>query len=276
MGYLTIAETFLLTVQVAVVIPITFLSARLMKKGKNGMFPAFYTFAMMSMLLSDLYCLIFCIVRPEERMPFAVDEIAECAMLLLLSAGLEALSGKRKKWMPGAFLFTLLYMSATIALWIAWSGEWVQDILFGIPYAYLAYMLVRGLEYVRAWDTDAEKILAMITSVVILILQTIMILIEEGMAWDVLNEGSYAIMYAFTAWLFWKNYRSLRDKSYGEKTLYLALTLFFWTVLVTYMSDEIYYDVSLGINTLSIPVIYVAVKRLRGDDEGAAEGMESQ
>lgn len=274
MGYLTIAEAIFLSLHAAVVIPIAILSASLMKKGKNGMFPAFYTFAMISMLLSDLYCLIFCILRPEERMPFAVDEIAECAMLLLLSAGIEALSGKRKKWMPGALLFTILYMTATVALWIAWSGEWVQSVLFGIPYVYLAYLLIRGLEYVRAWDTDVEKILAMITAVVILLMQAALLLIEEGMAWDVLNEGSYAIMYVFTAWLFWKNYRSLRDKSYGEKTLYLALTLFLWSILLTYMSDEFYYEISLGLNILSIPIVWIAVKRLHGEAEGVAEGME--
>ena len=264
----------MLSIHAAVVLPIIISSASLMKNGRNGMFPAFYTFAMISMLLSDLYCLIFCILRPEERMPFAVDEIAECAMLLLLSAGIEALSGKRKKWMPGAFLFTILYMTATVALWIAWSGEWVQSVLFGIPYVYLAYLLIRGLEYVRAWDTDVEKILAMITAVVILLMQAALLLIEKGMAWDVLNEGSYAIMYVFTAWLFWKNYRSLRDKSYGERMLYLAMTLFLWSILLTYMSDEFYYEISLALNVLSIPIVWIAVKRLRGEEEGVAEGME--
>ena len=207
-------------------------------------------------------------------MPFAVDEIAECAMLLLLSAGLEAISGKRKKWMPGAFLYTVFYMGATIVLWIAWSGEWVQDVVFGLPYVYLAYLLIRGLEYVRVWDTDAEKILAAVTIVAVLLMQAVMVWVAEGTVWNVLNVGSYAIMYAFTAWLFWKNYRSLRDQSYGERTLYLSLTLFFWTILMTYMSDEFYYDVSLGINTLTIPVILIAVKRLRGEEEGVAEGME--
>ena len=264
----------MLLIQVVILIPVTFFSAKFMKKGEHGIFAAFFTFAMMSFLLSVLYCLIFCLLRPEERMPFAVDEIAECAMLLLLSAGLEAISGKRKKWMPGAFLYTVFYMGATIVLWIAWSGEWVQDVVFGLPYVYLAYLLIRGLEYVRAWDTDAEKILAAVTIVAVLLMQAVMVWVAEGTVWNVLNVGSYAIMYAFTAWLFWKNYRSLRDQSYGERTLYLSLTLFFWTILMTYMSDEFYYDVSLGINTLTIPVILIAVKRLRGEEEGVAEGME--
>ncbi|MBR4732359.1 MAG: hypothetical protein IK081_06280 [Lachnospiraceae bacterium] len=275
MGYLTIMEAFLLSLQAAIVVPIVISTAGLMKKGRNGIFPAFFTFAMMSLFLSDLYCLIFCIVRPEERMPFTVDEIAECAMLLLVSAGLEALSGKRKKWMPRAFLFTILYMSASIALWIAWSGEWVQDILFGLPYVYLAYLLVRGLEYVRAWDTDGERMLAVVMSVGILLMQTVMLITENETAWNVMNVGSYVIAHGITAWLLWKNYRSLRDKSYGEKTLYLSITVFLWTLLVTYMSDEIYYNIALAINTLTIPIEWIAVKRLRGETDGAAEGMEN-
>lgn len=265
----------MLSLQAAIVVPIVISTAGLMKKGRNGIFPAFFTFAMMSLFLSDLYCLIFCIVRPEERMPFTVDEIAECAMLLLVSAGLEALSGKRKKWMPRAFLFTILYMSASIALWIAWSGEWVQDILFGLPYVYLAYLLVRGLEYVRAWDTDGERMLAVVMSVGILLMQTVMLITENETAWNVMNVGSYVIAHGITAWLLWKNYRSLRDKSYGEKTLYLSITVFLWTLLVTYMSDEIYYNIALAINTLTIPIEWIAVKRLRGETDGAAEGMEN-
>ncbi len=265
----------MLSLQAAIVIPIVISTAGLMKKGRNGIFPAFFTFAMMSMFLSALYCLIFCIVRPEERMPFAVDEIAECAMLLLVSAGLEALSSKRKKWMPRAFLFTILYMSASIALWIAWSGEWVQDILFGLPYVYLAYLLIRGLEYVRAWDTDGERIFAAVMSTVILLMQTVMLLITSETAQNFLNLGSYAIAHGITAWLLWKNYRSLRDKSYGEKTLYLSITVFLWTILVTYVSDGIYYNVALAINTMTIPIIWIAVKRLRGEADGAEEGMEN-
>lgn len=266
----------MLLLQAVILIPVVFYAARLMKNGENGIFASFFTFAMISFLLSVFYCLIFCILRPEERMPFAVDEIAECAMLLLLSAGLEAISGKRKKWMLGAFLFTIFYMGVTIVLWIAWSGEWVQDVVFGLPYVYLAYLLIRGLEYVRAWDTDAEKIFAASVSMGILLVQAVMLILAEGTAWNVLNLGSYAIMYAFTAWMCWKNYRSLRDQSYGERTLYLSLTLFFWTILMTYMSDEFYYDISLGINTLTIPVMLIAVKRLRAEANDATEGVVKQ
>ncbi|MCR5461133.1 MAG: hypothetical protein K6F51_14795 [Acetatifactor sp.] len=276
MEFLNYVEPALLGLQAAVAIPIIISTASLMRKGKNGIFPAFFTFAMMGLTMSDLYGMIFAILRPDERMPFAADEIAECAMFLLLSAGLEALAGKRKKWMPGAFLFAILYMSANIALWIAWSGEWIQDTLFGLPYVYFAYLLFRGLEYVRAWDVSGERTLAMVTGIVVLLMQALMLFITQETTKETVNLGSLAIGYGFTAWLFWKNYRSLRDQSYGEKTLYLSLTLFLWTILTSYMSDGLYYDISLGINTLSLPIVWIAVKRLPGDADGAAEGMDDQ
>ena len=108
---------------------------------KNATFlPFMFVLAMSSYFLSNLYWIAYDLLKPDTRMPIASNEIGECAMILLLSAGLDALlDGKQKK--VGEVLFAFLFIGANIVLWIAWSGEWFQDILFGIPYVYFMWIL---------------------------------------------------------------------------------------------------------------------------------------
>ena len=46
----------------------------------------FFAFAIVALLLSDIYWLAYDILRPDSRMPFAANEIAEWAMFISLGA----------------------------------------------------------------------------------------------------------------------------------------------------------------------------------------------
>ena len=113
----------------------------------------FFAFAMACALLSNLYWLAYDILRPETRMPFAANEIGEWALFLLMGASLGAdpVPGALHIEAVCAALFSAasaalwaLFMVCNTALWIAWSGEWVQDILTGAAYGYfICRLLVR-------------------------------------------------------------------------------------------------------------------------------------
>ena len=66
-------------------------------------------------------------------------------MILFLSTGLEKVLRDEKR-IAGEIIFSFFFIGANIALWIFWSGEWVQDILFGIPYVYFLWLLIRGIK----------------------------------------------------------------------------------------------------------------------------------
>ncbi|MBR3507187.1 MAG: hypothetical protein IKO03_00155 [Lachnospiraceae bacterium] len=266
MGTIAIVESSLLILQVLIEMMIMMRSVRLMKSGENGVFPAFFTFATLSLLLSTFYTVIFSFLRPDARMPFAVDEIAESAMLLLLSAGLEALAGKDKKRDLRAALFAVIFMGANIALWIVWSGEWVQDILFGIPYMYLQYMLIKTMKRTGV-VSGRERALAAIACGALIAMHVAQIYVTEGIIFTLTNVGLYLIEFGMAAWLFWKTIRALRKKEQSpqeqEGTLALALTVFLWTILVTFMNDGWVYEIALAVHTISLPIPYLAVKRVR-------------
>ena len=93
-------------------------AVRLIIEGKNVFLPFFFMLAMTSYLLSNLYWIAYDFLKPDTRMPIACNEIGECAMILLLSAGLESLL-KDKKKVPGEIAFAFLFIGANIASWIA-------------------------------------------------------------------------------------------------------------------------------------------------------------
>ena len=267
MGYLAVLENIMMALQVVVLILVIVFSAGLMKKAVNGAFPAFFTFAMLSYMLSDLYNIIYTFLRPEDRLPFAADEIAECAALLLLIAGIEAISKEQMKTVSfGSLIFSLLFTGANIALWIVWSGEWMQDIVFGLPYFYLIYLLVAMMKRSDAMS-ETEMIATLMPRVALLLLHVFQIFVTKPLLGSALDATCFALEIGVTEWFFWKTWQNLqnKEKESGEKALYLSVTALLWTVLVTYMNDGVLYVAAVGVNTMTLPLMLAAAKRLPGD-----------
>ena len=214
MNITEVVEISILFLQIVVLIYVIYESAKMMKIENNGPFPAFFTFAMIGLLLSNMYGVIFNILRPGKRMPFAVDEIAECASILLISAGLEVIIKKYKKINIGALVFSFLFIACNIALWIVWSGEWVQDIIFGLPYIYFMYLLIIGLK-----NSDAvsrlEMYLAAVLSFIILIFYTINVFMT-GTTKIVIDLVCVFFEFIITGWLFAKCFLAMKHSGDEE------------------------------------------------------------
>lgn len=234
-------------------------SSRLMTFEESGPFPAFFTFAMLSLLLSCVYNAIYNTLSPDVRLPFAVDEIAECAALLLLSAGFEILLGKSKKIHVLPLLFSVMFMGANIALWIAWSGEWGQDIVFGLPYIYFMYLLLRGLHDTKALRLTEMLFIAFFASGILYAMTAELSAPEEYAL--TIDLSCLIVSVIIEALLFVKYFAAMREPEGGKKALFLSLAIVFWTILVTYMNEDILYNVALLINTISLPFTLLAVKK---------------
>ena len=255
----TLLEIVTLSLQNFILIPIIWSSARMMKTGRHGVFPAFFTFAMVSLLLCNLYNSVNGMLNPGVRLPFAVDEIADCSMLFLLCAGLEALNRNKEKPLIRDLLFSLIFMGMNIMLWIVWSGEWIQDIVFGIPYIYFMYLLLRGVRKTRAMNRK-EALLAGTACCGVVLLQTVKLLTDSAAAkW--LEGSCHGLEYGVSVWFLWKSMKALKEAGTEEKSLFLSLLGFLWTTLVSFMSADILYSISLIMNTAMLPVMLAAVKR---------------
>lgn len=237
-------------VQVVVLVVVVAKSNRLMKNGGNVLFPFFFVLAMLSYLLSDVYWIAYDFLKPDTRMPMACNEIGECAMILLLCAGLET-ELRDKKIIPREISFAVFFMGANIALWIAWTGEWFQDILFGIPYVYFFWLLIRGLRS-RCSMTSKELWLAAVTGMVVLAMQ-IPLLMVKGVLVEPTKAACFVVMLALMVWLGFKSFR--------RKDFFVSATFFLWTELSMFLSPDIYYYIAYFANTVALMFIYVSMKR---------------
>ena len=255
MSGLTLFGIITTILQSIVLVVIIAKTVRLMNNGKNEFLPFFFVLAMSSFLLSNLYWIAYDVLKPGTRMPIAANEIGECAMILLLSAGLDVVL-KDKKKIFGEIVFAILFIGVNIALWIAWSGEWLQDVLFGIPYIYFLWLLIRGMRS-RGVLTRKELWLAAVMGVSVLILQ-IPLLYVKGFWFEFIKVCCSVVMFALMAWLGVKSFRS-RD-------YFMTLAFFLWTELSMFLTYGVYYYLAFSSNVLVLPLMYVSMKKELAND----------
>ena len=221
-----------------------------MSISKNCIFAFFIVLTMASCLLSNLYWIAYDLINPNTRMPIAANEIAECAAILLLSAALNSVLQNRKKKL-GEILFAFFYTAANIVLWIVWSGEWFQDIFFGVPYIYFLWVLIHGLRSRKSLPSR-EMYLMAVTSVVTLALLALLP-ISEGNVYAFAKYGSYMVKFALMIWL---GIRCVQSKD-----IFVASAFFLWTNLAMFSSAEFYYQIAFLANTVALPFIFISMKK---------------
>ena len=109
-----------------------------------------FLFAMVSLLLVHAYWLSYTLMHPEIRMPFAANEIGEISVFLLLSAMMDSVFREIKVSAKREIIFTIFFSAASVALWIVWTGEWIQDIIDGAAFGYFLCVCVRALKQSNA------------------------------------------------------------------------------------------------------------------------------
>lgn len=254
MGYMTRfvtrVDVITMIIQSCILVVVIAKTIKLAVSTKKSIFPFFFALAISSYLLSNFYWIAFECLKPETRIPMACNEISECAMILLLCAGLESIL-KDKSIIAKEIAFAVFYIGANIALWIAWSGEWFQDILFGIPYVYFLWLLIRGLKS-RGCMSQKELWLATTASIIIFAMQ-IPQFFAKGNVFDLIEGWNFVMMFALTTWLGIISFR--------RKDFFLASTFFFWTELFMFLSGVPYYYMAFFTNTVALLIMYSLVKK---------------
>lgn len=219
----------------------------------------FFTIALLCLMFSELYWLIYDIMRPEERMPFAANEISEAATFLLLGVVLTCRHTVRmhhaKTEMTGAILFTC----ANVCFWIGWSGEIVQDILTGVVLAFFLCSLVRFLKCGEVLS-KAKWCFLGISCAIIVAGETGTFLINEPLK-EYVDWGCYAWLFivavVLTVW-------AVRSMLKGENALCnigYSFLCFAWSVAAMYMSDGVHYTMAMMFSAVCFVMMLLALKK---------------
>ena len=238
-------------IQDIVLVFIIYFTATKLLRSKTGYLPAFFIFAMLSFLLSGLYWATFTILKPDARMPFAADEIADCAGILLLSTGLVADKKIDRRARAGEVIFTIVFCITNAVLWIIWSGEWLQDIIFGIPYSYFLWLIIRGISDTKVLSVKEVFSLRIVGAVIVSIF--FFTAFTENRYIAVTDSICYVLMFGLLIWLLIKSIRCMN--------LYVSALYFFSTIFVAFGSAAGFYDLALMFNISALIIMYLTLKK---------------
>ncbi len=245
--------------QIAMFAVLLFFCVRLIRESNRSLTAVFLTFAFTLWLLTDLYWIIYDFMRPGSRMPFAVNEIGEAAVFLLIAATLSVTVpywfSEAWKQADGAFIFA----AGNIVLWIAWSGEWLQDLLVGAAFAYLLYVLACSLKRQQALS-KAEWIGLGFACGLIIAGQGLTFVVTQP-AKGAIDTGCYLLMAAGVVLGVIKLWLARKQQESPKTLLCLSAALLVWNMTAKYMSDGSWYIVFLTVETLCMPLLFLSARK---------------
>ncbi len=220
---------------------------------------ALFLFAMVSLLLTYTYWLAYFLLRPDIRMPVAANMFGECAVFLLLSATLDSVfRDSRVPFMP-QLICTLLYAAASVALWIVWSGEWIQDTLGGIVYGYFLCVCVHALVQTDALSRK-EWIRLGISCAVIIAACVAELTLPDAFTLAV-QIAFYAVMFALSLFFLGRTVQAVRNHSDPDRLLALSVSSHAWCMGSIYMSGGYCYYAAMFLSLLTLPLMMLALRR---------------
>lgn len=219
----------------------------------------FFTLAAACILLCDLYWLAYDILLPDVRMPFAANEIGECALFLLLGAVLNSGKPLRFREAKREMLCAAWFSAANTALWIAWSGEWVQDILTGLAFAYFLCALVSQIKAEELHSVSRLRVLGILC--VFPILGQTAAFFVPGSIQRALYLLCYIFLFAVLLYLLVKAIRAVRKDVDPTRGVYDTFTAFAWVVVTMYMSEGVFHAAAYGLSAICFPLMFLALKK---------------
>ncbi len=227
---------------VVIYIYVLFRLYRLSNRAGRSVPLVFFAFGTAAILLSSLYWLAFDLLYPLQRLPFAANEIAEWAMFISLGSVLSAMltSTSRSAWPE--IVFAVIFMTANVALWIVWSGEWLQDIITGIVFGYLIINLLRMLKETGVFTRALWALFGLVCTVIIA-LNIASLLVQETLR-NLCDLAAYILLGAVGLYFIIRAFLSIYRKADTKVTVAFSTAVVVWGLISLYMSAGMFYNIA--------------------------------
>ena len=250
-------------IQITLFIVLLVLSVRMIRESDRSLTAVFLTFTLSIWLLTDLYWVIYDFMRPDRRMPFAVNEIGEAAIFLLMPALLSSVINYQLLSARKQAMGTVLFAVCNVALWIAWSGEWVQDILIGAAFAYFLCSIVCALKVQR--QLSKKEWVGWGIGCGLLILAQVITFFGESKTKVAVEMGCYVFLIAGTVYWAYKLIAAYKNQTSSKAMLCLVFALLSWSMMAKYMSGGMWYTVFMVAETIALLFMYLSVRKVVAD-----------
>ena len=212
------------------------------------------------MVLADIYWLVYDILRSDARMPFAANEFAEAAMMLTLAAALNSAVPHGARAAVRQVICGALFAVCNVALWIAWSGEWVQDVITGLAFVWFVSSAVCSLKVVHALS-KMEWILLGVFCALLIIGQGLTFCFNDPVKSSI-DTGCYVLLSLGILYWLVKMFFSCKRKRPAGNLTSLAVASFVWIVVALFMSSGLIYHIYFNIETLAGIFVFLAVEKV--------------
>lgn len=245
--------------QIAVSVVLLVFSIRLIRESGKSITAVFFAFTIALWLLTDLYWVIYDLMRPDSLMPFAANEIGEAAAFLMIAAVLSSVisHGAYKACLQGAG--AILFSVCNAALWIAWSGEWIQDMMIGASFTFLLYTLARCLK-ARYALSRGEWIGLGVGCALLVLGEGLTFVVSDGLKMAI-DTGCSLLMTAGVIFWMWKNGKAWKNKAAPDILLCLSFALLCWAVTSKYLSAGVWYLAFMTVETVTMPFVFLSVRK---------------
>ena len=246
-------------IQIALFIVLLVLCVRLIRESGRNLATVFLTFVYSLWLFTDLYWVIYDFMRPDRRMPFAVNEIGEAAAFLLMPALLSSAVNYRLASARKQVIGTMLFAACNVALWIAWSGEWVQDIIIGAAFAYFLCSIACALKAQR--QLSKNEWIGLEIGCALLITAQVITFFVEAKTKVAVEMGCYVFLTAGAVYWAYKLMAARKNQTSSKAMLCLVFALLSWSMMAKYMSDGMWYTVFMVMETITLLLMYLSVRK---------------
>ena len=247
------------SIQILVLALLLTLSVKLISESERNLTAVFMSFYFALWLLTDLYWLLYDLMRPDMRMPFAANEIGEAAMFLTGAATINSAVKHRTRLPMGYLAGIHLFAISNVVLWILWSGEIVQDIIVGTVFIWFFYSIVRALRWSQALSSREWIVLGLLCTAII-VCQGLTFIVPEN-AKNIPDLCAYALLIAGIVFFVYKFISAYRGNlPYAQ--MFLSVALVTWTLMAKYMSGGNWYNLFLTLETLGMPLWYMSIRKV--------------
>lgn len=239
-------------------------SVGLIRRSGRSLTAVFLTFVYTLLLLTDLYWVIYDFMRPGIRMPFAVNEVGEAAGFLLMSALLSSAVNYRLASARKQAIGTVLFAVCNVALWIAWSGEWAQDLIVGAAFSYFLISTTCALKVQR--QLSKSEWIGLGIGCTLLILAQSLTFFTKPQTKNALETGCYIFLVAGIVYWTYKMFAARKKQASSKAVLCLVFALISWLITAVYMSDGMWYSVFLAVETFAQLLMYLSVRKVVAEE----------
>jgi len=257
-------------IQMAVLCVLISLVAKKLKSKGSSVVLGFCMYALVCILLNDLYWLSLTVLKPDIRIPYGAGDVADSGVFLLFAAMIgvvyaeESPIPKRNRYGIETVLVTG-FSIAVIILWIGWTDEWFKNIVGGIPFGFFMWKVVIAVKKTGALSKIQAVLLGVMSYGVISVMTVSRITSGEMQKMlDIIGNTilvtGIVLLLSLLLTVCIKYYRQApKERTVFEckKLLAISFLAIIWTLNATYMCVDPLYSIEDMIYTGLLAIMTV-------------------